>query len=59
MDQYLMVSLIVLCIFVLKKVVPLKKKISTLGSDDMKKTDIITSEIFHSLRYENYLTSKK
>ena len=31
-----MVSLIVLCICVLKKVV-LKKNISTLGSDDMKK----------------------
>ena len=53
-----MVSLIVLCICVLKKVV-LTKKILTLGSDDMKKTDIITSEIFHSSRYENYLTSKQ
>ena len=50
-----MVSLIV-C--VLKKVVP-TQKISTLSSDDMKKSHIITSEIFHFSRYENYLTAKQ
>ena len=45
-----------LLINVIEKVVP--TKISTLAVM-ISKTDIITREIFHSSRYENYLTSKQ
>ena len=45
-----------LLINVIEKVVP--TKISTIAVM-ISKTDIITSEILHSSRYENYLTAKQ